>query len=63
GLNADLGPFARPWLIGGTAVGAMLVATSILEGSMVEGALRGGFEAILFVGCFLVLRRPLVLTR
>jgi hypothetical protein len=63
GLGADLGPFARPWLIGGAAVATMLVATSILEGSVVEGALRGGFEAMLFVGCFLALRRPLALTR
>jgi hypothetical protein len=63
GLSADLGPFARPWLIGAVAAGTMLVATSILEGSVVEGALRGGFEAILFVGCFVALRRPLALTR
>jgi len=63
GLNADLGPFARPWLVGAAAVGTMLVATSVFERSVVEGALRGGFEAILFVGCFLALRRPLALTR
>jgi hypothetical protein len=63
GLSADLGPLARPWLIGAAAVGTMLLATSILERSVVEGALRGGFEAILFVGCFLALRRPLALTR
>jgi hypothetical protein len=63
GLSADFGPFARPWLIGAVAAGTMLVATSILEGSVVEGALRGGFEAILFVGCFAALRRPLALTR
>jgi hypothetical protein len=63
GLSADLGPLARPWLIGAAAVGTMLLATSIFERSVVEGALRGGFEAILFVGCFLALRRPLALTR
>jgi hypothetical protein len=63
GLSADLGPFARPWLIGAAAVGTMFVATSILEGSVVEGALRGGFEAMVYAGCFLALRRPLALTR
>ena len=63
GLSADLGPFAQPWLVGAAAVGTMLVATSVFERSVVEGALRGGFEAILFVGCFLALRRPLALTR
>jgi hypothetical protein len=63
GLSADLGPFARPWLIGAAAAGTMLVATSILERSVVEGALRGGFEAMVFAGCFLALRRPLALTR
>jgi hypothetical protein len=63
GLGADLGPFARPWLVGAAAVGTMLAATSVFERSVVEGALRGGFEAILFVGCFLALRRPLALTR
>lgn len=62
GLSADLGPLARPVLIGAAAMVAMLVATSILEGSLVEGAIRAAFEGVLFTACFLTLRRPLALT-
>jgi hypothetical protein len=62
GLSADLGALARPWLIGGSAVLAMLIATSVLEGSLVEGALRAGFEAVAFSACFFAFRRPLALT-
>jgi hypothetical protein len=62
GLSADLGPLARPALIGAAAIAAMLVATSVLEGSLVEGAIRAAFEGVLFIACFLTLRRPLALT-
>jgi hypothetical protein len=62
GLSADLGPLARPWLIGGAAVLAMLVATSVLEGSVIAGTIRAAFEAALFAVCFGALRRPLALT-
>jgi hypothetical protein len=62
GLSADLGLFARPAPIGAAAVLAMLVATSVLEGSLVEGALRAGFEAFAFTACFFTFRRPLALT-
>ena len=51
------------WEAGGRIGGTATYATSLFERSVVEGALRGGFEAILFVGCFLALRRPLALTR
>ena len=62
GLSADLGPLAHPALVGATAVCAMLAATAVLEGSVVEGLLRGAFEATAFVTCFFALRRPLALT-
>jgi hypothetical protein len=62
GLSADLGPLARPALIGAAAMVAMLLATSILEGSLVEGAIRAAFEGLLFTACFITLRRPLALT-
>lgn len=62
GLRADLGSLGRPWLIGGAAVLAMLVATSVAEDSLVEGLLRAGFEAVAFTACFFGLRRPLALT-
>lgn len=62
GLRADLGLFGRPWLIGGAAVLAMLVATSVAEGSLIEGALRAGFEAFAFAVCFFGFRRFLALT-
>jgi hypothetical protein len=62
GLSADLGPLARPGLIGAAAVVAMLVATSVFEGALVEGVLRAGFEAVAFTACFFALRRPLALT-
>lgn len=62
GLSADLGPLAHPVLVGGAAVCAMLAATAVLEGSIVEGLLRGAFEATAFVACFVALRRPLALT-
>jgi hypothetical protein len=62
GLSADLGPLARPALIGAAAVLAMLVATSVLERSLAEGALRAAFEAFAFAVCFFAFRRPLALT-
>jgi hypothetical protein len=62
GLSADLGPLARPWLIGGVAVLAMLVGTSLLEGSVIEGTIRAAFEAALFAACFVAFRRRLGLT-
>lgn len=62
GLTADLGPLARPWLIGAAAALAMVTATSILERSLLGGLLRGGFEAILFIVCFGAFRRPLGLS-
>jgi hypothetical protein len=62
GLSADLGPLAHPALIGGAATLAMLVATAVLEGSIVAGAIRAGFEGVLFAACFFALRRPLALT-
>jgi hypothetical protein len=62
GLSADLGPLAQPWLIGCAAMLAMLLGTGILEGSIVEGAIRATFEGVAFAACFLVLRRPLALT-
>ena len=63
GLAADIGPFARPWLIGAAAVGAMLVASSIAERSLVEGVLRAAFEAVAFVACLLAFGRFLGLRR
>jgi hypothetical protein len=62
GLSADLGPFARPWLIGAAAVLAMFLGTSVVESSVVEGAIRAAFEATAFGLCFLLFRRPLALT-
>jgi hypothetical protein len=62
GLSADLGPFARPWAIGAAAGLAVLAGTSIVEGSLVEGALRAGFEAVAFAACFVTFRRYLGLT-
>jgi hypothetical protein len=62
GLSADLGPLARPWAIGAAAVVAMLAGTSIGEGSLVEGVLRAGFEAVAFAVCFVTFRRYLALT-
>jgi hypothetical protein len=62
GLSADLGPLARPRLIGSAAVLTMLVATSVLEGSLVQGVLRAAFEAVAFTACFFAFRRPLALT-
>jgi hypothetical protein len=63
GLQADLGPLAHPALIGCLATFAMLIGTAFAEGSVVEGALRAAFEAILFAACFVALRRPLALSR
>ena len=63
GLAADLGPLARPALIGAAAVLAMLVGTSFAERSVVEGAIRAAFEGAVFAVCFLALRRFLVLGR
>jgi hypothetical protein len=62
GLSADLGPFGRPWAIGASAGLAMLVATSIVERSLVQGALRASFEAVAFAACFVTFRRYLALT-
>lgn len=62
GLSADLGPLARPSLIGAAAALLMLVGTSVAESSVIQGAIRAGFEAALFVSCFFVFRRPLTLT-
>ena len=62
GLKADLGPLARPWLIGAAAALLMLVGTSVAEGSVIEGATRAGFEAAMFAACFIAFRRPLALT-
>jgi hypothetical protein len=61
GLSADLGPLARPWLIGAAAVLLMLVGTSFAEGSVLAGAIRASFEAALFAVCFVAFRRPLAL--
>lgn len=62
GLSADLGPLARPWTIGAAAVVAMLAGTAIVEGSLVEGVLRAGVEAVAFAACFVTFRRYLALT-
>jgi hypothetical protein len=62
GLSADLGVVGRPWLIGTAAVLAVLVVTALAEGSLLEGALRAGFEGVAFAGCFVAFRRFLVLT-
>jgi hypothetical protein len=62
GLTADLGALARPVVVGGAAAFAMFAATSVLEGSVVEGLIRGAFEASVFAACFLALRRPLALS-
>jgi hypothetical protein len=62
GLSADLGALAQPLLIGAGATFGMLAITSVAERSLVEGALRAGFEAVAFAVCFVALRRPLALT-
>jgi hypothetical protein len=62
GLSADLGPLAQPVLIGAAAVIVMLVATAVLEGSLLQGLIRAGFEAFAFAICFFAFRRPLALT-
>jgi hypothetical protein len=62
GLSGDLGPLARPLLIGGGAVLLVLAGTSVAERSLVEGSIRAAFEATAFAVCFLALRRPLALT-
>jgi hypothetical protein len=62
GLSADLGPLARPWLIGLGAVLTMLASTSVLERSVVAGLLRAGFEATAFTVAFMIFRRPLALS-
>jgi hypothetical protein len=62
GLSADLGPFGRPWAIGAAAGLVMLAGTSIVEGSLIEGVLRAGFEAVAFAACFVTFRRSLALT-
>jgi uncharacterized membrane protein YccF (DUF307 family) len=62
GLSADLGLRARPALIGAAVVTLMLLATGVAERSFVEGALRAGFEACAFTGCYLVFRRSLALS-
>jgi hypothetical protein len=63
GLTVDLGPLAQPALIGAGVMLIMLVGTSVAESSVVEGAIRAGFEGIAFAACFLALRRPLALDR
>jgi hypothetical protein len=62
GLSGDLGPLARPLLIGAGAALLVLAGTAVAERSLVEGSLRAGFEATAFTVCFLTLRRPLALT-
>jgi hypothetical protein len=62
GLSADLGPLARPWPIGAGAALAMLVGTSVVEGSLIAGLIRAAFEAALYATCFVAFRRFLVLT-
>jgi hypothetical protein len=62
GLSSDLGPLARPLLIGAGAVLLVLGGTALAERSIVEGAIRAAFEATAFAVCFLALRRPLALT-
>jgi hypothetical protein len=61
GLSADLGPLAHPLLIGAAATFGMLAVTSLAERSLLEGALRAGFEAMAFAVCLVALRRPLAL--
>jgi hypothetical protein len=63
GLDVDLGPLAHPALIGAGAVLVMLVGTGFAESSVVEGAMRAGFEGLAYAACFLALRRPLGLER
>ena len=63
GLVVDLGPLAHPALVGAAAMLVMLVGTGLAERSLLEGALRAGFEGLAFAACFLALRRPLVLDR
>jgi hypothetical protein len=62
GLSADLGLAAQPALIGAGATLAMVALTVALEGSVVEGLLRGAFEAAAFGLFFALLRRPLALS-
>jgi hypothetical protein len=62
GLSTDLGSFARPVLIGVGAVAAMTAATAVLEGSLVQGLLRGAFEGLAFAVCFVAFRRYLALS-
>ncbi|MFL5980819.1 MAG: hypothetical protein ACJ74R_03825 [Gaiellaceae bacterium] len=62
GLSADLGALAQPVLIGAGATLAMVALTVALEGSVVEGLLRGAFEACAFGLFFALLRRPLALS-
>jgi hypothetical protein len=63
GLAADLGPLADARLIGTAAVLAMLLFTVVAEGSLSEGLLRAGIEAVAFVLCFFAFRRSLGLRR
>jgi hypothetical protein len=62
GLSADLGPLAKPLILGIGVTLLMLAATSVAERSLVEGAIRGAFEGAAFTVCFVALRRPLALT-
>lgn len=61
GLAADLGPLARPVLIGAAAMLAMFAWTSFAERSVLQGAIRAAFEGVAFAACFLALRRFLAL--
>jgi hypothetical protein len=61
GFAADLGPLARPALIGLGAVLAVLAVTWQAEHSFVEGAVRAGAEGIAFVAAYLALGRTLSL--
>jgi hypothetical protein len=63
GLAADLGPLARPGLIGAAAVLGVLVVTSFAERSVAAGAIRAAFEGVAFAACFFSLRRFLALER
>jgi len=56
------GRLPGPGAIGAAAGLAMLAATSIVEGSLVAGVLRAGFEAVAFAACFVTFRRYLALT-
>jgi hypothetical protein len=63
GVTPAVVPEARPFprmlvfAIGAGAVLLMLVGSTVAEHSWIEGAWRGGIEAVAFTGCFLALGR------